>query len=121
MRQAMLNLIRNAKESMPEGGRIELTAAVEDDALCIEVKDEGVGIPSEHLERVLDPFYSTKLTGTGLGLALTQQIIQEHGGRLTLTSEVSVGTTFSISLPLAQPAGITHVLEPDAIEAPTGT
>lgn len=113
MRQAMLNLVRNAKESMPEGGRIEIRAHVGADELEIRVKDEGVGIPAEHLERVFDPFYSTKLTGTGLGLALTQQIIQEHGGGLTLTSEVGVGTAFVITLPLRQPKEIAHVLDPE--------
>lgn len=121
MRQAMLNLIRNAKESMPEGGCIEVTATVEGPMLRVDVRDEGVGIPEDHLERVFDPFYSTKLTGTGLGLALTQQIIQEHGGRLTLTSEVGSGTTFSIALPVAQQREITHILEGDGLEAPTGT
>ncbi len=121
MRQAMLNLIRNAKESMPQGGCIEVSAEVEGPTLRLEVRDEGVGIPADHLERVFDPFYSTKLTGTGLGLALTQQIIQEHGGRLTLTSEVGAGTTFVIALPVAQQREITHVLDGDPVEAPTGT
>ncbi|MEQ9495356.1 MAG: ATP-binding protein [Deltaproteobacteria bacterium] len=121
MRQAMLNLIRNAKESMPEGGEIRVTATIEGAWLRLEVQDEGVGIPTEHLDRVFDPFYSTKLTGTGLGLALTQQIIQEHGGQLALHSEMGVGTTFSITLPVSQQREMTHVLDGDVREAATGT
>lgn len=113
MRQALLNLVRNAKESMPEGGSVALEASIDDDKLEIRVRDEGSGIPADHLERVFDPFYSTKQTGTGLGLALTQQIVQEHGGRLKLHSEVGSGTEFVIALPLGQTPGISHVFEED--------
>ncbi len=98
IRQALLNLVRNAKESMPEGGNLTLSVQSVDDELIVEVKDEGMGIPKETVERIFDPFYSTKLTGTGLGLALTQQIISEHRGHLDVSSEVDVGTEFRIRL-----------------------
>jgi PAS domain S-box-containing protein len=99
LRQAVLNLARNAKEAMPSGGTLTLaTSPGEDGATTVHVRDEGVGIPEEARERIFDPFYSTKLTGTGLGLALTQQIVQEHGGTLMLATEVNRGTDFGITL-----------------------
>lgn len=100
IRQALLNLIRNGKESMPEGGPLCIRAANEPEGLIIEVKDQGHGIAPDNLSRVFDPFYSTKLTGTGLGLPLTAQIIQEHGGRLTVSSTLGEGTCFRVCLPL---------------------
>ncbi|MCA9555467.1 MAG: PAS domain-containing protein [Myxococcales bacterium] len=124
IRQAVLNLVRNGKESMPEGGALTLGARLEgEDApdappqLVIFVRDAGVGIPEAHLDRIFDPFYSTKLTGTGLGLALTQQIITEHGGTLEVSSEVGAGTEFRVVLPARQPAKIT-VLSDDVEPAP---
>jgi PAS domain S-box-containing protein len=129
IRQAVLNLVRNGKESMPEGGDLTLGARLAPapgeaagpseppQALEIFVRDTGVGIPEAHLDRIFDPFYSTKLTGTGLGLALTQQIITEHGGTLEVTSEVGVGTEFRVRLPVRQPAKIT-VLSDEPEPAP---
>ena len=127
IRQALLNLVRNGKESMPEGGQLTLGARREDPAgpdapaglgrLVIFVRDTGVGIPEAHLDRIFDPFYSTKLTGTGLGLALTQQIVTEHGGTLEVTSAVGAGTEFRVVLPVRQPAKIT-VLSDDAEALP---
>jgi nitrogen fixation/metabolism regulation signal transduction histidine kinase len=96
MRQAILNLVRNAKESMPQGGRIVLSAKQEGASVVIGVRDSGGGIPRESLDRIFDPFFSTKLTGTGLGLALTQQIVTEHGGQLRVDSAVGVGSEFRI-------------------------
>jgi signal transduction histidine kinase/HAMP domain-containing protein len=105
LRQAVLNLVRNAKESMPEGGRVTLRVERTSDEVAIAVVDTGVGIPAESLDRIFDPFYSTKLTGTGLGLALVQQIVTEHGGRLDVRSTPGEGTSFRIVLPPAPPAG----------------
>lgn len=100
MRQAVLNLVRNAKESMPQGGVVVLGAKREGAGVAIFVKDSGAGIPKESLERIFDPFYSTKLTGTGLGLALTQQIVTEHGGQLAVESTVGVGSEFRVVMPV---------------------
>ncbi len=98
IRQALLNLVRNAKESMPEGGRLVLGAKGDGEEIILFVRDTGGGIPQERLDRIFDPFYSTKLTGTGLGLALSQQIVVEHGGRLEVSSNEGQGSEFRISL-----------------------
>ena len=98
IRQAVLNLVRNAKESMPEGGVVELGAEIEGDRVAIVVRDHGVGIAPENVERIFDPFFSTKLTGTGLGLALCHQIVVEHGGELAVRSEVGKGSEFRLLL-----------------------
>lgn len=118
MRQALLNLLRNGKESMPRGGR--LTLGVEDDGaeLAIYVRDTGVGIPAAHLDRIFDPFYSTKLTGTGLGLALTQQIVTEHGAALRVSSTEGEGSEFRILLPRSQPPRTAQLLFTDPAAAP---
>lgn len=96
LRQALLNLLRNGKESMPQGGRLCLGARKQEQNVELFVKDHGVGMPSEVLDRIFDPFYSTKLTGTGLGLALTQQIVQEHGAHLEVISSPGKGSEFSL-------------------------
>ena len=73
------------------------------DRLCVEVRDEGTGIPPEHLPHVFDPFFTTKEPGkgTGLGLSICYSIIQKHGGTIEVTSERGRGTTFHVCLPLA--------------------
>jgi PAS domain S-box-containing protein len=119
IRQAILNLVRNAKESMPEGGALWLGARREGDAILLFVKDEGAGIPAEALDRIFDPFYSTKLTGTGLGLALCQQIVTEHGAQLRVTSKVGVGSEFAIVLPVPQASEEPQVFERRAHQAPS--
>lgn len=100
LRQALINLLKNGKEAMPSGGRLVLGARrSEDGGVTLFVADEGAGIPPDHLEHIFDPFYSTKLTGTGLGLALTQQIVHEHGASLQVTSNLGQGTEFSVRFP----------------------
>lgn len=112
MRQAMLNLIRNAKEAMPGGGAIEVGA---DDRGTLWVEDGGPGIPEDALPHIFDPFYSTKLTGTGLGLALVQQIVQEHGGELQVRPLPEGGTRFTLNL---QPRGSRPIREKPCQEDP---
>jgi signal transduction histidine kinase len=96
LRQAILNLLRNGKEAMPEGGRLTLGARAAGRGVEIFVRDQGSGIPDDAQDRIFDPFYSTKLTGTGLGLALTQQIVHEHGATLQVTSSAEKGTEFAV-------------------------
>jgi GAF domain-containing protein len=100
--QVFLNLIINAVEAMPEGGSIEISSYRDQEGrLFIDVTDSGPGIPPEHLDRVFEPFFSTKNQGTGLGLAVSYNIIERHEGEITIDSTVGVGTTFSVSLPAA--------------------
>lgn len=118
IRQALLNLLRNAMEAMSNGGTIRLQARATDEGVEIQVSDEGVGIDAPDLERIFDPFYSTKLTGTGLGLALCQQIVGEHGGKVRVLSTSSGGTTIAVHLPHPQePTKMTHLVGPDSTRA----
>jgi two-component system NtrC family sensor kinase len=101
LRQALLNLLRNAREAMPAGGTITITVAAEGLSVVVHVDDEGVGISDDIRARVFDPFFSTKGEGTGLGLAITRQIIEAHGGAIRCEARPSRGTRFSLSLPIA--------------------
>jgi two-component system NtrC family sensor kinase len=114
LRQALLNLVRNAKESMPQGGKVILGAEIVGEELAIFVRDTGVGIAEGHLNRIFDPFYSTKMTGTGLGLTLTQQIVGEHGGALKVQSTPGTGSEFRINLPLIQPIKTKGIFESES-------
>jgi signal transduction histidine kinase len=106
--QVFLNLIVNAAQAMPEGkmGLIDIRTECNDKLVWIEVKDNGPGIPPDVLKKIFDPFFTTKDpgTGTGLGLSVSQNIIQQHGGTLSVDSTVGVGTTFKITLPIKRPA-----------------
>lgn len=101
LRQCLVNLVRNAGEAVASkgGGIVRLRTKKAGDRAVIEVEDNGVGIPPEVLPRLFDTFFSTKEGGSGLGLALTQQIVKDHGGDLGVTSTVGRGTTFTVSIP----------------------
>jgi len=98
--QAILNLVINAQEAMPDGGRLIITAQRSGDDAVVSVADTGVGIAPELRERVVRPFFSTKGSGTGLGLSVTKRVIHDHGGELSFESEPGKGTTFIIRIPL---------------------
>lgn len=93
------NLMINAIQAMPGGGELEVGLFPSNDQLEIEITDTGTGILPESLEQIFEPYYSTKETGIGLGLPLTKKIIEEHGGQISVESEVGLGTTFIVSLP----------------------
>jgi PAS domain S-box-containing protein len=97
--QALLNCIRNAMEAMPDGGTLTIASRFADGRVEVLITDTGVGIPAEDLEKVFDPFYSTKTKGTGLGLPYVRQIVMEHGGHVDLRSRPGEGTTVTIQLP----------------------
>jgi len=99
LRQALLNLLRNAREAMPDGGVAKLEATRYDGGVRIQVHDEGAGIAEEEREHVFDLFYTTKERGTGLGLPLTQQIVVAHGGHIVCKPRHPHGTTFEVWLP----------------------
>ncbi len=104
LQQIFTNLLLNARDSIPDGGRITIsTAATAGDALLIEVADDGVGIAPENVAKIYDPFYTTKGVGrgTGLGLAVSYGIVQEHSGHISVDSTPGCGTTFRITLPTA--------------------
>jgi signal transduction histidine kinase len=97
------NLVRNARDAMPSGGRLELTARLNgNEEVDVIVKDNGVGIKPEDIERVTEPLYSTKARGIGLGLAITRAIIEKHQGRLRVTSELGKGSQFIVTLVAAR-------------------
>ncbi|MBD3106929.1 PAS domain S-box protein [Bacillus sp. AGMB 02131] len=101
LKQVLINLVKNAIESMKNGGRVFIrTESCNDRNVRLIVSDEGCGIPEKKLKRLGEPFYTTKERGTGLGLMMSYKIIKEHGGEIDVISEVGVGTTFSIKLPL---------------------
>lgn len=105
LRQLVLNLVRNALEAMPEGGRlsVDLAAAPDGSLVVLRVGDTGVGIPETDIGRIFEPFFTSKDEGTGLGLVISRQIVEAHGGRITVDSEPGHGTVFSVTLP-AMPA-----------------
>ncbi len=98
LEQVFLNLILNALEAMPSGGTLAITIKPSKDALQIDVADTGHGIPDNLANQVLDPYFTTKSTGTGLGLALCDKIIRQHQGTLDFFSSKN-GTTFEVTLP----------------------
>jgi two-component system, NtrC family, sensor histidine kinase HydH len=101
-KQALLNLLLNAEQAMPDGGEIILQASREPGFVRLDVIDTGCGIAPEQLNQIFRPFHTTKPGGTGLGLATTRKIIQAHRGTIELQSEVGRGTKFSIRLPESQ-------------------
>jgi two-component system sensor histidine kinase AtoS len=99
LKQVLLNLIINACQAIPDKGIITVSTEMESDWMVTHVADNGVGIAAENLERIYDPFFSTKPAGTGLGLAVVQRILNGHRGRIAITSESGRGTDVKISLP----------------------
>ncbi len=103
--QVFVNLLDNAVKFTPQGGKISFKAFVENHYICVEVKDNGVGIPAEHLSRVFERFYrvdrarSREAGGTGLGLAIVRQIVSSHQGKIEVESTCGAGSTFRIFLP----------------------
>jgi signal transduction histidine kinase len=109
LKQVFLNLVLNAVEAMPDGGRLDIYAARQNGRISITFSDSGAGIPPEVMPQLFEPFFSTKHSGTGLGLAVSQEIIAEHGGTLTAVSPAvnfqgngRPGATFTVTLPIAE-------------------
>ncbi len=112
LRQAFLNILINALQATPSGGRVIVSARRVDDCALISFRDSGAGIPAENLERIFEPFFTTKTDGTGLGLAVTRKIIEAHGGNLRVTSVPGVGTTVEITLALLPEGGGDETADP---------
>lgn len=101
LEQVFMNLILNAKDAMPQGGELRLETRAKGEFIEIEVTDTGRGMSKEEMDHLFEPFYSTKKEGTGLGLWVSYQIIQNHGGEIAIKSKVGQGTSVIITLPLA--------------------
>lgn len=102
--QTLHNLIRNAADSMPHGGALGLKTGRDGDLVCLTISDSGTGIPPDVLEQIFEPFFTTKPDGTGLGLAVSKKIIDDHGGRIEVQSQAGKGTIFRLLLPISPPA-----------------
>ncbi len=102
MRQAFLNVINNAADHMPQGGKITLVTQKEGDFIKVTIKDTGRGIPEDIKSKIFQPFFTTKSQGAGLGLAITQRIAKAHHGSICVESGLGKGTTFIVSLPFKE-------------------
>jgi PAS domain S-box-containing protein len=99
MRQALVNVVSNALQAMPHGGRLGLSIGPDGGGVKVGVSDTGVGIAPDARERIFEPFYTTRATGTGLGLAVVKRIVDGHRGEISFDSSQGIGTTFTIRLP----------------------
>ncbi|OES46651.1 hypothetical protein BA724_00920 [Domibacillus iocasae] len=101
MKQVFINLIKNATEAMENGGVIRASVRLYEDKVHVKIEDEGKGMPEHVLKKIGEPFYSTKEDGTGLGLMVCFNIVEQYGGTIEVKSEVNEGTVFTIQLPVA--------------------
>lgn len=99
-RQALLNLIQNAFAAMPDNGRLMISTKVNGNFVSVRVEDNGVGIDEDKLSRIFEPYYTTKASGTGLGLTVVYKIMKEHNGDIHVTSRKGKGTTFTLDFPI---------------------
>ncbi|MCK4597730.1 hypothetical protein KAU04_06800, partial [bacterium] len=100
IKQALLNLLLNAAQAMPQGGEIRITLSQQKKWVRLDLADTGIGIPSSHLAKIFQPFFTTKEKGSGLGLAMVAKIVEDHRGRIQVHSHKNEGTTFSLFLPI---------------------
>jgi two-component system sensor kinase FixL len=98
VRIVFANLIRNAREAMPNGGNLTIRAQPNSHGLAVGFTDTGTGVSSENLHRIMEPLFSTKARGLGLGLAIARAILEKNDGSMTLASELGKGSTFTIKL-----------------------
>jgi len=96
MKRVLVNLVKNAVQAMPDGGKLTIRASKKDKATFISVNDTGVGIPKKDIDRLFKPFPTTKSGGTGLGLVICKRLVEAHGGSIAVKSKVGRGTTFTV-------------------------
>jgi signal transduction histidine kinase len=99
--RSLTNIIENALHAMPAGGRLTIEAGLRDDSVAVEISDTGMGMDQEALDRVFEPYFSTKARGTGLGLPIAKRNVELSGGSIAITSQLERGTTVEVRLPLA--------------------
>ncbi|GAA0298000.1 two-component system sporulation sensor kinase A [Gracilibacillus halotolerans] len=102
LKQVFINLIKNAIEEMDSGGKIEIIVDAKDERSFVHIRDEGPGIPHHLIHKLKEPFFTTKKNGTGLGLMISNQIIESHRGKLSIKSDIGRGSVFTIELPRSQ-------------------
>lgn len=100
LKQALLNLIKNAMNAMEGGGRLTLQSRLDGNQVLIKVIDTGIGMDDETLQKIFEPYFTTKASGTGLGLTVVYKIMKEHKGDITVTSKRGEGTCFTLSFPV---------------------
>ncbi|HKM06608.1 MAG TPA: ATP-binding protein [Sphaerochaeta sp.] len=100
LKQVLLNLIKNAMNAMEQGGRLTLRAYPDGNQVLISIQDTGTGMDDDTLQKIFEPYYTNKATGTGLGLTVVYKIMKEHRGDITVKSRLGQGTTFTLSFPI---------------------
>jgi len=101
VKQALLNVVLNGVQAMAHGGTLTIVARKDDAAASIEVRDQGGGIPLEIQDKIFNLYFTTKKSGSGIGLAMSYRVLQMHSGSLDFTTQVGLGSTFRLFLPLA--------------------
>jgi signal transduction histidine kinase len=101
LKQALLNVVQNGAQAMPEGGKLEVTLLEEGKSAIIQVQDQGAGISEELREKIFDLYFTTKKGGSGIGLAMTYRILQLHHGSIDVQSEIGRGSVFQLRIPLS--------------------
>jgi signal transduction histidine kinase len=97
-----VNLVDNARDAMPQGGIVTLRGRWQGTTVQLDVEDTGIGIPPERARQIFDPLHTTKPGGTGLGLYIVQEVMAAHDGQVVVQSTVGAGTTFTLTLPMAE-------------------
>jgi len=120
MRRAIVNLLRNAVEAMPQGGALRMETAIEEGIVRLTVADTGRGVPPESLSKLFTPLFSTKPDGTGLGLLVVKSVVERHGGRVTVESREGLGTVFHLWLPVGEAPLTAGVAARESFVVPTG-
>jgi len=120
IRQMLVNLVFNAVDAMPEGGTLLISLGSTDESVTMDVSDTGIGMNEEEQRRCLEPYYSTKTNGSGLGLAVSFGIVERHGGSITLSSREGAGSTFEISFPRMKETGTPDRETPQPASSPAG-
>ena len=102
MKQAVLNILKNAISAMPDGGMLRVRTVQKGNELLLKISDTGIGIPDEHMEKIFEPYFTTKDFGSGLGLTLVYKIVKEHMGDIEVNSKVGEGTSITLRFPVPQ-------------------
>jgi signal transduction histidine kinase len=120
LKQAALNVIQNGAQAMPEGGTLRVVLEDDRKMAVLRISDEGYGIPDDIREKVFDLYFTTKVGGSGIGLAMTYRILQLHHGSIDVQSKVDRGTEFSLRIPLAATEWGRRHLQPASVEGTKG-